>query len=146
MPGECHEGECHCEERYAGEFCEQSTACDGIVDSEGLCCMTPLRSNGTCCPGNLSNITYVDELDICCREEDKDALGRCYGEIPFVDVTGRPCNSTELDANSLCCDGVVDECGICDGINSCKLTVKLILRIPPYYEFRNVEEWSFTVR
>ncbi len=67
------------------------------------------------------------QLDIfgqCCNQP-LDACGICGGNGVALDVQGRCC-TTPLSVAGLCCD-VVDDCGVCNGVNACKVRFRAVV-------------------
>lgn len=125
--GQCLNGACQCSNGYSGDKCEIPPGCSsGIIDANLQCCDSGLVNvRGECCPQG----SRVDADGECC-DKTIDVCGQCGGNGLFIDMQGTCC--TVADANGVCChSGMVDECGVCDGVgNSCNVTLSTAVDVP----------------
>eukprot|EP00210_Caulerpa_lentillifera_P008404 g8016.t1 len=116
--GFCQNGICSCDQGFHGPHCDQTKqinslngSCPGS-ESSGDCCESGIHDSAfNCC----SKGSTLDRNGDCCNGE-LDVCGECNGSSVYVDALGKCCKTT-LDAAGLCCEtGIVDECGVCDGL------------------------------
>ena len=125
--GECRDGQCFCEDGYSGRNCEIAPACNSsVVDSNLACCPSGFVDiTGACCPKK----SRLDGDGKCCSQE-VDVCGKCGGSALLTDMHGDCCSA--VDANGICCpSGIVDECGVCDGVGkSCDIALTAYVDVP----------------
>merc|ERR1719163_2053278 len=124
------EQRCVCDSGWHGTYCETPPQCStGEVLDVGLnCCASGILSpNGTCCVSGT-----LDSRGECCpaTEPYRDACGRCNAEETqdpplFLDDSGKCCDATQVDAEWHCCDGVLDNCNVCDGQDLCPVEANM---------------------
>jgi hypothetical protein len=128
VTGACHRGTCThgdtactCNKGWIGSRCEDFEGCRGLVSQSGMCCPGVRSVSGECC-------LVGEELDAkgqCCTTADLDACRLCGGRSKVVDLVGA-CGTGRIDASGRHCDGLLDECGVCNGSGlSCALQATL---------------------
>ena len=117
---------CVCERGWSGAHCDfHQDACAGVLSAAGRCCSGARGASGECCAAGQD----LDRLGQCCAAAEIDACRVCHGQATAMDLVGS-CGTGRIDASGLRCDGVVDECGVCNGTGtSCALSavVQLVL-------------------
>ena len=130
-------GRCVCGSGWAGSDCgtiellpvnDDGCGAATVVDVNGVCCDATSAIDsvtGVCC--GVGVVTDGDGR--CCGVGVAvDACGVCGGDGVVVDVAGQCC-SQPLSPSGLCCTGVLDSCGVCDGTNDCAALVTAALPV-----------------
>lgn len=125
--GTCDEAAqaCVCDTGRSGDHCEVSADCAGVQLADGACCATPgtVMANGLCCPSGV-----VSKHGACCAGGASARLTPCglctttSAAVQAIDMASTCCAVDSLAGNGLCCDGTVDACGVCDGLNHCPVS------------------------
>ena len=125
--GLCASGQCQCRDGYGGTNCELPMSCpSGVVDNMLACCASGVvDTSGSCC----SEGSRLDGNGSCCNAT-VDACGECGGRAKYIDIQGLCCEF--IDANGVCCEsGLIDECGVCNGVgNSCTAVLGVKMQVP----------------
>ena len=108
------DGKCDCAGNERDAVGECGGACAADVDGDGICddvdpCTLPVDDCGVC------GGSGIPAGDCDCFGHQADVIGVCGGNC-VSDSDGDGICDVDVDGNILdTCDGVVDECGICNG-------------------------------
>lgn len=125
--GTCMDGACSCDDGYSGNQCSVPSSCQsGVVSSNLKCCKSGVvDKRGDCCKEGAQ----LDGASECC-DSAVDACGVCGGNSKYIDMQGSCCEY--VDANGICCQsGILDECGVCDGVgDTCSIVLEVKMDVP----------------
>lgn len=119
--GTCANEKCNCRTGWHGVTCAVPTACvSARIDAYGDCCPSGvLNFDGECCNQVGDRAPILDGDGACCTST-RDACGLCGGSAVTVDIENACCPGMLTPSGLCCASGNVDECGICDGLSTCR--------------------------